>query len=58
MAVFKENVLVLRAILPFRIIQPYLRKMLLRKDSLAVLMDNMAVFKESLVCKDNTGFLS
>jgi len=33
-------------------------KMLLFKDSLAVLKDNMAVFKESLVCKDNVGLLA
>lgn len=28
------------------------------KKSLAVLKDNMAVFKESLVCKNNIGFLA
>lgn len=32
--------------------------MLLFKDSLAVLKDNMAVFKESLVFKDNIDFLA
>jgi len=28
------------------------------KHSLAVLKDNMAVFKGSLVCKNNVGFLA
>ena len=56
LALFKKNVVVLKVILPFRTIQPYLRTLLLFKASLAVPKDNMAIFKESLVCKDNIGF--
>jgi hypothetical protein len=40
------------------IVWPYLWKMLLFKENLPVLKDNMAVFKEILVCKDNIAVLA